>query len=317
MAAGHPDTVHGSAERQPWELYALISFVIAQSALVIMGNVPQLSPWLLALLAIGIGQALLLSPAIAWLGGLTTAVLWVLLRLTTGIWVQQELLQNVMELIGLGANVALAIRYKQVWQRQQKELLELRELRQLLVAGEVGSGLLPPNIAGLRMAEEIDRAKQFRRPLALLLIELSKPSQGAGDVDRETYQAVARQLASVSLLHDIPFRVSDRRFGLLLPERDRDKLYADAEVILSAVRKALFRDPQGRPRAALDHVRMDFGLGVYNGETEGEVDLMRAAEDSLAITRDFADIGDAPISTYAMPATPFAEVASALPGEEV
>ncbi len=40
-------------ERQPWELYALVGAIIVQCVFTLVGNVPDVAPWLLALLAIG------------------------------------------------------------------------------------------------------------------------------------------------------------------------------------------------------------------------------------------------------------------------
>lgn len=297
-----------ATERQPWELFVLIGGTIAQSALILLGNTPSIAPWLLALLAAGIGQALLLPSTAAWLGGLAVVVLWVFLHRVTGIWLQAELAQRLLEIAGLGLLVALAIRYRKIWQRQQRELHELQELRQVLVAGEVGTGLLPREVGELRMLEEIDRARQFRRPLGLLLIEIEPISEPPEAVDlNELYRAITRQLISTALVHDVPFRVDDRHIGLIMPERDWDRLYADADSIAKALRQSSFLDQEGRPRPVLDYARLYFGLGTYQGEVKATIDLMRAAGDSLSISRDLAELGEAPVSAYAMPAAPVVE----------
>ena len=293
-------------ERQPWELYALVGGVIAQSALVILGNTPHISPWLLMLLAVGVGQALLLPPPVSWLGGLAAAILWVLLRQAAGVWSAAELPQVGLECIGLGVNIALAVRFRQVWQQHQHELLELRALRAVLVAGEVGTGLLPYEVGELRLAEEVDRARLFRRPLGLLLVEMEPLAELVpSTVDlREVYQAVTRQLVSTSLVHDIPFRVSENRVALIMPERDWERLYRDADAIAESLRTASFLDRDGRVHPVQKYVRLYFGLGTYQGEAWEDIDLMRAAEDSLQISRDLAELGEAPVTAHAMPATP-------------
>ncbi|TEU12936.1 MAG: hypothetical protein E3J21_19930 [Anaerolineales bacterium] len=313
---GHPAA--NVAERQLWTIYTLIGGTVAQSALVLLGNVPRLSAWLLTLLALGIGQGLLLPSNIGWFGGLAVVVLWVLFRQATGTWVRAELVQSLLESIGLSLNVVLAVRYRQVWQQQQHELQELRALREVLVAGEVGTGLLPREVGELRMLEEVDRARLFRRPLGLLLVELEQlPEPSTAEVDfRQIYQAVARQLASASLVHDIPFRVDLNRTGLIMPEREWDKLYEDAESIVSALRKATLLDREERLQSVLRFVKLNFGLGTYQGEVVGTIDLLRAAEDSLSISRDLADLGEAPVSAYAMPAAPIVESKLAVSDEE-
>jgi hypothetical protein len=306
-------------ERQPWELYALVACIIAICALIMAGNGLQLSAWLLALLALGIGQALLLPPGVGVLGGLGVAVLWVLLRQAAGVWIQPEVLQSLLELSGVGISVALAVEYRRLWQHQQRELHELRSLQQLFVAGEVGTGLLPLDVAELRLAEEVDRAMSFKRPLGLLVVELEQRTTPTGPTApfTEVYQAVARRLASASLLHDVPFRVGENRVGLLLPERGWDRLYQDAESVIEALRDASFLDPHGKRQRVLEHIDLHVGLGIYNAEAEGTIDLMRAANDSLRIGKDLQGVGETPLTAYAMPATPIAEIKNPLPGDEV
>ncbi|MFQ5342314.1 MAG: hypothetical protein ACE5F6_12280 [Anaerolineae bacterium] len=302
--------VAASIEQQMWKLYLLVGIVIAESALIVLGNAPRMSAWLLALLAVGVGQALLMPATVGWLGGLAVVVLWVLLRRATGVWIHAEWVQGILEIIGVGMSVSLAVRFRQDWQEQQHELEELRALRNVLVAGEVGTGLLPREVAELRILEEVDRAKLFRRPLGLLLIEIEHlPELAAADaVDfAEVYQAVTRQLTSSSLVHDIPFRAGPDRVGLILPERDWDRLYDDAELIASRLKGATFLGREERPQPVLEYVRLHFGLGTYQGEVDAEVDLMRAAQDSLNISRDLAALGEAPLSAYAMPAAPVVE----------
>ncbi|MDQ2997879.1 MAG: hypothetical protein M3R61_12600, partial [Chloroflexota bacterium] len=150
-------------ERQPWELYMLVGGLIGQTALVLLGNQPYVSAWLLALLALGVGQGLLLPSTAAWFGALATVVLWVLFRQAIGIWSSGVLVQSMLEVVGLALNIVLAIRHRQIWRRQQLELQELRVLRQVLVVGEAGTGMLPREVAELRLREEIDRARLFRR----------------------------------------------------------------------------------------------------------------------------------------------------------
>ncbi|MBS1253393.1 MAG: hypothetical protein MAG451_02442 [Anaerolineales bacterium] len=306
------------AVRQPWELYALIGTVIAESALITLGNLPHMSAWLLALLAVGVGQALLLPATAAWLTGLGVVVAWVLLRQAAGIWIQPELFQSLLELAGLSLSVVLAIRFRQIWQHQQEELQELRELEDLLVAGEVGTGLLPREVAELRLEEEIDRARQFQRPLGLLLVEIDAlPKLEATDVQfRQVYQAITRQLTSASLVHDIPFRVGQSRIGLILPERSWDDLYDDAESIVNALHSATFLDREEQPQPAHDYIQLTVGLGTYQGERVEEIDLMGAAEDSLDISRDLAGLGEVSVSAYAMPAAGVVEPKLVLGEEE-
>lgn len=296
-------------ERLVWLLYGLVGAAILQSALALLGNEPTQSVWLLALLATGIGQALLLPSRFAWFGGLAAIVLWVMFRQATGVWIRDELLQSVLEVLGLSLNIVLAVRFRQGWEELQREVQELSALRQVLVAGEAGTGLLPHQVAELRLVEEVERARQFGRPLGLLLVEIEQlPGTPMEQIAaQEMHQAVVRQLVSASLVQDIPFRIDLNRVGLIMPERDWTSLYRDTEVIVAALKGASFLDSDGHLRNVTHYGRLCFGLGTYQGEASRKVDLMRAAEDSLSVSRDLADIGQASVTAYAMPASPIVD----------
>lgn len=297
-----PETPSGI--HHPWEVYGLVGGLIAHSALILLGNTPALAAWLLTLLAVGVGQALLLPTTAASAGWLATGVGWVLLRQAVGVWEPNLLLQSLAELGFLSLNVALAIQYSKVWQSLRAQLATLRELENVLV-GDGGAGLFSAEVAMLRLKEEVDRALLFQRPIGLLLAEVTATTGDELPVPAtQLFQAIARQLNSAAAVHDIPFRLEPNRFGIILPERDWQRLYADAEVIVSALKQASTLDPRGEPLPVRHFLTIDVGLGVYAGEAATNVDLLRAAEDSLEASRDLAALGEAPLTAYAMPAAP-------------
>jgi len=307
---GEPISKSTTAEdRYFWNFFVLIGITILLCALVVMGNTPLISAWLLALLAIGIGQGLMLPSPISFLVGFVTVFLWVLFRQITGVWSQQEFVQGLLEIFGLSVSIFLAIRIRQVWKHQNEELQELRGLRQVLVEGEVGTGLLPYEVANLRLLEEIDRAKMFKRPLGLLIIEIEAlPKLDEVNVDfHDIYQALTRQLTSISLVHDIPFRSTADKVGLIMPERNWNDLYHDTDLIANSLRSAKFIQKDGSMQETHEFIKLNFGLGTYQGEAGGQIDIVRAAEDSLNITRELSEIGEAPVSAHAMPAIQIVE----------
>ncbi len=293
-------------ERQPWEIYLLLGLLIVFTTLVVMNNVPHVMPWLLALVAAGVALALLLPPSAGALGGLGVVVFWVLLRQTTGVWTAAYLTQSIVEMIGLALLVGLAVRYKQIWQRQQRLVAQLHSLQQVLVPGEPGTGILPYDVAMLRLNEEIDRASSFGRPLALLLVDSEPLHDLATEELQMVDRAIARKLSRAASVHDIPFRVSDTRLGLILPERDWRHLYEHAEsVTMALITGGRYLDRAGHGQHLRDTVKFTFGLGTYQGEEATGLDLMRAAEDSLSVSRDLEDLGSILLpSAFAMPATP-------------
>jgi hypothetical protein len=299
-------TATATTERLIWTFYAALAAAILQTTLVLLGNEPDQSIWLLVLLALGIGQGLLLPSRFAWFGGLAVVVLWVMYRQATGTWIRAQLLQSTLEVGGLALSLVMIVRVRRGWEPVRRDLEELHSLREVLLAGEQGTGLLAPQVAELRLVEEVERARRFHRPLGLLLVEVEETAgtQPGGVQTREAHQALVRQLASVSLAQDIPIRLEENQVGLILPERSWESLYRDAESIVGALKNALFVDVEGQSHPVLDYLTLSFGLGTYQGELSGSIDLLRAARDSLSVSRDLAEIGQASVSAYAMPATP-------------
>lgn len=318
-AAQHSDVL--LADAMIWTFIVLIALVIATTVFVTFGNLPQMTALLLGLLAVGVGQAILLPPMLASMGALLIIVAWVLLRLVTGIWIEAERAQNIVELGLLTITLLSALRIHILWTKQAQELASLRSLRDVLVADEGGSGLLPREVAELRLQEELGRAKLFRRPLGLLLIEIAAhQDQQIEPADlEEVDRAITRQLSSASLLHDIPFRLAADSVGLIMPERNWEQLYIDADKIIEAINGAALVDELGGTRSVLRYAGIQYGLGTYQGEPgeEQEVNLLRAARDSLSISRDTAVLGSAHVSAFALSAAPIMSDGPAMPdGEE-
>lgn len=287
-----------------WLVFIFSGSIILLCTLVILGNVPQMSVWLLTLLAIGIGQGLLLPSPINSFVGFIIVILWVLFRQIAGVWSQEYFVLGLLETIGLGTSIFLATKIQQKWREQIEEINELRGLRKVLVAGEIGTGLIPFEVADLRLIEEIDRAKMFKRPLGLLIIEIEPlPKFNEAKVYlEEIHQAITRQLTSSSLIHDIPFRIKVNQLGLIMPERNWENLYLDADSIANQLRSTTFIQQDGSTQATNKFISLNFGLGTYQGESGGQIDIMRAAKDSLDISRELSAIGEKPISAHAMPA---------------
>lgn len=305
-----------SDEQIVWLTFLLAIGLIVQVALVVTNHEPRAATWLLVITMVGIGQALLFPAGVGTLGSLLTVTAWLLFLQATNVWGEQARLGTVLEVTGLSLLLLLALAFRLYRQQEQSELAELRALRQVLVAGEAGTGLFPAEVAVLRLTEEVDRAQTFGRPLGLMLIEIV-PREGtemSPETRAEISRALARQLIAVALVHDLPFRQNDLRLGLIMPERNWEQLYEDAEKVTGGLSRAVYSDTRGLPRPVSGVAQLLFGLGTYNGELSGEVDLMRAAEDSLAVSQDLASMGEPPSSAYAMPAAPAVTIST--PGYE-
>jgi diguanylate cyclase (GGDEF)-like protein/putative nucleotidyltransferase with HDIG domain len=111
----------------------------------------------------------------------------------------------------------------------QLELVRLRQ-RVAELESERATGIRLDSVTGLlssrafrgRLAEEVERARRYQRPLAVAAIEVDDFSAlelahgfRAGD---ELLSAVARRLSSSTRSHDLLGRTGRAEFGLLLPD---------------------------------------------------------------------------------------------------
>lgn len=283
-----------SPERQLWLVYALLGSTLITSALVIWGNIPRMSAWLLALLALGIGQGLLLPTAAGAIGGLLVVAAWVLLRQTAGIWQQSELVQSLLELAGLSVSVALAVWFRQTWDRDRKVLRSLQPLRTLVAEHEGVSGMVSRQVAELRLDVELARAQAFGHPLGVILFEATPlPGTALPEADlRQVYRAVARQLSNEVRSYDTPFADGANRTGVIMPERGADDVSRQAASIVRSLAGAVFVDALGFPQPVSRVVRLDYGLAVIQGQAVPVGDLLQAAEEHLSASRVRPDAGD-------------------------
>lgn len=80
-------------------------------------------------------------------------------------------------------------------------------------------GMLPADLALVRLEEEVSRARSYRRPLsvAILAVETVDPELDA-DGRNEVFRAVARVAETMLREMDVPFLFAANRIGAILPE---------------------------------------------------------------------------------------------------
>lgn len=305
------------SERQLWLVYALLGITMVESALVIWGNLPRTSAWLLMLLALGIGQGLLLPTAAGSLGGLAVAAFWVLFRQGAGIWQRTDLVQSLLELTGLGVSLALAIYYRRAWALDRKHFRSLQPLRTLVADDEGSPGLVSFQVAGMRLQVEMERARAFGHPLGVVLFEATpRPGLDLAEADlQQVYRAVARQVGNEIESYDTPFADGPNRAGAIMPERDSDQLSHEAVAIVHSLVNTIYIDSQGMPKPVSDAVRLDCGLATYRGEAAVSRDLMLAAERCLSTSRArpeegawcCSDVVEVPVIQAQEPSAPLPE----------
>lgn len=264
---------------QPWEVCGVLGGITLLAAATMLGHPFDLSVWLLALLTIGVAQALLFSTPYSLVGGLAVSAAWVLLLQNAGVWVAPQ--QNLLEMAGLVTSIAMAIRYREIWLEQQVQLQELRTLGELLLDGELSSGLVSRSVAELRLLEESARAETSKRPVGLLLIEMQKvANQSVSDKSfQQASRAIEGKLLNVIRSYDLPFRAQDNRIGVILPERESKVIQQSKTKLCQALRNATFMGEMGQVQPVMNVVRLGVGW-AESGQATG-IELLTAAERSL------------------------------------
>ena len=145
-------------------------------------------------------------------------------------------------------------------------------------------GLLPHDLARLRLEEEVERALAHRRPLTVLVLEstviddrLDAAARGAA------HRSVARILESRLGERDVPFAVTGRRLGAILPETGGMDGWVRVGQILDAVASAAFTSrATGARMAVADAVEVDVGLAELGRGISSADALLDAATAGMA-----------------------------------
>jgi len=131
------------------------------------------------------------------------------------------------------------------------------------------------------LAQELARCRRFRRPLALLMLDIDR-FKGINDAfghpaGDEVLRRVARACEDLSRGSDVVARLGGEEFAVLLPESDLPGALAFAERLREDVERLEIQVP-GRPG-----IRCTVSVGVadFQGEDPGEEDLLRRADDAL------------------------------------
>lgn len=273
-------------KNQPWELCGLLIGTIALSGSIILGNPNDISLWLLALLVIGITQALLFPFPYSFIGGVAVTAGWVLLRQNADLWIDVDSTQNLLELTALAANIVMTIAYRQRWSQQRGEVSKLQALRDLLVEGENDMGLVSRSVAELRLLEEMERADSSKQSIGLLLMNIERINRDSvSDHDfQQASQAIIRKLVSAARVYDLPFQAADDSIGIILPERKQTSLREDTLALCRAARNTTFLNQSGQPKPVVNYIRLGIGWGT-NEKHSIALDMIRMAESSLIANR--------------------------------
>ena len=130
-------------------------------------------------------------------------------------------------------------------------------------------GLLNHDVALIRLEEEVERAHDHRRPLALLLMDTQVVDPSLDSGDREAVlRAVARILETRLHPRDVPFAISPERLGAILPEATVADGWKRVGQVLDALRDASFTSrATGTREIVADTVDIQVGLAELGRTT--------------------------------------------------
>src|SRR5438067_8978176 len=120
------------------------------------------------------------------------------------------------------------------WLRQR--VAELEAERDRGVRLDSVTGLLSARAFRSRLAEEVERARRYQRPLSAVVVSIDdflslelRHGFRAGD---ELLRAVAGRLAAATRAHDLIGRTGQAEFGLLLPDTSAESALPGLERLL-------------------------------------------------------------------------------------
>ena len=154
-----------------------------------------------------------------------------------------------------------------------------------LAATDGLTGLLNPRYFSLRLSQELARAKRYRTPLSLLVIDLDwlkAINDGAGhDAGDQAIRGVASTLSRTLRMTDIAARYAGDEFVALLPQTSATEAMGLA-VRINACVAELNHGPEGAP------LSVSIGVADLEGAASGTAEDLFAAADKALYTAEAA-----------------------------
>ena len=239
---------------------------------------------LLLLLTAAVGLAF--DPLLSLVVGLAGASGMVLLKQISAAWTPERFLASLAEVVFFLAAAVVAGFVGQQLRRLISQTTTAVE--QPLQSPAVGSlGFLPSGPGEMRVEEELDRAKRYRRELSVLRVAVDvHPEQAADAAVRDgVVRAVGRLLESQIRIIDVPYADDENCFVAILPETSLNGALVLASHMVDAVANATLAVGSARDRRSIgDFASIRFGVASYpeHGDTAAElINTTRRAIDEL------------------------------------
>jgi diguanylate cyclase (GGDEF)-like protein len=148
------------------------------------------------------------------------------------------------------------------------------------------TGLYGRGLLGVRLEEELTRAKRYDRPCALLLLEVDDLDEMAEDAEKA--MRVVAQILRLQVRSgiDFPARYDEARMAMILPETNRDGAWILAERIREKVASVNFAGQDGAPRA----LTLSVGVALWTGADQTPAELLDDALDALEAAREAGNL---------------------------
>jgi GGDEF domain-containing protein len=257
--------------------------MLASALTIIHNNSTRTFSIFIFLLFLGAGIMLILGIVRGVLVGLLLISAWIALKQLLGIWDEVRLLDHLLELILAVLTFIFAGRYHdhlKVFLNQYEE--NRIRLKQLDLEDKT-VGLLKASIGLLRLNEEEERSVRYRRPFALILIQV-QPVSGLNEEwneNPELMRAIATGIKDTTRETDIPFLAAHDKIAIILPETETNGANKVINNILNRMTATQFVGRSGRPMFIHTHVGLRYGFAAFLGVSDTKINLMEASERSL------------------------------------
>ncbi len=274
-------------------LLVFAASVLASALVVIYNNSTRTFSIFIFLLFFGVGTMLTLGLVRGVLVGLLMITIWIAIKQLLGVWEENRLLDNLLELIIVGLTFIFSGMYHDRLQailnryRENQNQLKQLDLEDKTVA------LIKPSVGLLRLNEEEDRSVRYRRPFALILI-LAQPIPGIDWEPKEgpeLMRAIAANIKDTTRETDIPFLAGDYQIAIILPETETSGANKVVNNIFNRMMATQFVTQSGNSMLIQNRVQIRFGFAAFLGASVTKISMMEAAESSLQRSLEI-NIGD-------------------------
>ena len=255
--------------------------VTSMASLAGLTDSPTVAVWVGMAVALTAVISLATEPFAGFVVGLVAAATVIAARRTFGPWGPDAFWLSALQTAALVATGSISGRAGMALRPRAGGV----EAQSPVTQSAFGSlGLLDADVATVRLEEEVERAAEHHRPLALVLIdtEVTDPSLDA-DAQRSALRAVARIFEGRLREGDVPFAIAAARLGAILPETTSSAAWERIGLVLEAVSHGRFRvrsDDQGDRRLS-DAVQIEVGIAQLGPRARTAGELFDAATDAL------------------------------------